>query len=396
MHKEDDLVCPSAWSARAKQMSSRAAMLPSSSSDDGGGESTDLLKSDVSDYQAQVDDRHAASNDVPSAMALCKRKWSWCEVAKAQQKDAQECCQEQKRLKWAVGEHMDLLASLQEMMKTSQRLCLEEWKCNRLPQDATSWKQGILNMLTRDYERLDTMLIRNDLVDATTNLCKTVVRRGPDGAVTSIDKVTHLRLSCHLYDDVVKIMNALVLTEKGRECLVKGTKWDALELVERMEHDAMYIKCKAKCLAGAVPWLQGQVAVKRFVEPSRVVFVVRSVLEDARHPLPQPGETCYPHDEVGWFVVERKAVCAVKSIVSCTPPPPAAATAACAVSRALQSVHTWFRSCVNIYRQQNRSVTELFVHALCQRFRPLVVERSPGPPPISSAEPAPEMVSKTP
>ncbi|KAG9404730.1 hypothetical protein AC1031_004936 [Aphanomyces cochlioides] len=325
------------------------------------------LAKEVADLQARL-------NDISkNTTTLCKRKWCWSDVAASQRQDVEDGYHEQKRLKLAVDEHMDLIASLQEVMKTTQRINLEEWRCNRLPQDEAAWKAGILNMLTRDYERLDTMLVRNGLVDVSTNLCKTVVRRDCRGSVASIDKVTHLRLQVTTFDDIVKIMNALIMTERGRECLVKGTKWDTLQLLERMEQDSMYMKCKAKCAAGAIQWLEGQVAIKRFVEPNRVVFVVRSVLEDARHPVAQ-GE-CYPHDEVGWFVVERKAcMCSVKSIVSCTPSPPkdTCHVVARCIQNASDSVQKWFRSCVNVYRQQNRSVTELLVHALAQRFRPLV------------------------
>ncbi|ETW04124.1 hypothetical protein H310_04484 [Aphanomyces invadans] len=358
---------------------------------------------EVQSLAKELNDLQARLNDLTNrATSSCKRKWTWCDVAMSQRKELDDGLHEQKRLKLAVDEHMEIIASLQEVVKSSQRVRsvtnsssstvhshlgrqvpMEDWRCNRLPEDEAAWTAGILNMLTRDYERVDTMLVRNGLVDCHSNLCKTVVRRNLCGSVISIDKLTHLQLQCHTFDDVVKIMNALVLTDRGRECLVKGTKWDTLELLERMEANSMYMKCKAKCPAGAIQWLEGQVAVKRFVELNRVVFVVRSVLEDARHPMAHL-RPCYAHDEVGWFVIERQVsrdsptgvVCCVKSIVSCTPSSP---QPACAFTTALYSAATsaadcvqkWFRSCVNVYRQQNRSVTELLVHALAQRFRPL-------------------------
>ncbi|RHY93134.1 hypothetical protein DYB35_001956 [Aphanomyces astaci] len=359
---------------------------------------------EVQSLVQQVSDLQTRLNELTSnatTLTACKRKWSWCDVALSQRKELSDGLHEQKRLKLAVDEHRDIIASLQEVVQSSQRIPMEDWRCNRLPEDQAAWTDGILSMLTRDYERVDTMLVRNGLVDCSTNVCKTVVRRGLCGTVTSIDKVTHLQLQCHTFDDVVKIMNALVLTERGRECLVKGTKWDSLELLERMEHNSMYVKCKAKCHAGTIQWLEGQVAVKRFVELNRVVYVVRSVLEDDRHPMNHPNETCYSHDEVGWFVIERQAsaqssataVCCVKSIVSCTPSPPRQ----CVVAKAIHSValsaadcvQKWYRSCVNVYRQQNRSVTELLVHALAQRFRPLSHTTSLPPPPISSSSSSP-------
>ncbi|KAF0700002.1 Aste57867_9482 [Aphanomyces stellatus] len=320
-------------------------MYADNSSDDDSAELCALAK-DVLDLQACL---------MNLSRCPASRKRRWCEKQAGSHYDS-------KRMKTSgATEHAHLFAQLQCLVQSTPCVLVEDWVLNMLPQEKATWTRGIHSMLARDYDRLSTVFVRNGLYDPTASLCKTTVRRSESGAVTSIDKVAYLRLAAGAFDDVAKVSAALLMTPKGRACLVQGTKWDPPALLEHVDEHTLYLQCHAKVDAGAIPSLAGRVAIQRFVEPTRVVFVLRSVRSDARFPI-EKGAAAFAHDEVGWFVVEKHGdVCEIKSVVSCTPSAP------CDKS---------LRSCVNMYRQPNRSMTELVLHALAARCR----RDQPSPP----------------
>ncbi|EQC31633.1 hypothetical protein SDRG_10798 [Saprolegnia diclina VS20] len=320
----------------------------------------------------------AEANALTAQLALLqrnprKRKIPWRDVAIAQANELQMVLHENKRLKEALSEHTRMAHALQKAMVQAQEFQLEEWKCHRLPSDSARWKDGLQKMLAEDHDHTNSHLIRHGLCDAVSEVESTQVRRHADGSVAAIDKLTHVYFPHESIASLAKVCTELLTTEVGRATIISGTQWQRLQPIDSSlvdDEGILYLSGDAKVPTGPSHGLHGHIAIQRFVEPARVVFVFRSVLEDQRYPLEYGNVPKYAHNEVGWLVMEpsrRQRGVSVKSIVTCTPnlyTPPMCPFAARGAPPILQPL---MRGCVNMYRQPNRSVTELLVRGLVEK-----------------------------
>ncbi|OQR94415.1 hypothetical protein ACHHYP_01312 [Achlya hypogyna] len=300
-----------------------------------------------------------------------KRKISWHDVAATQATELQVVLHENKRLKDALGEHTKVAQALQRAMIQAQEFQLEEWKCHRLPFDSSRWKEDIQKMLAEDHDHTNSHLIRFGLCDAISEIEGTTVRRHPDGSVAAIDKVAHVYLPHASVASLTDVCSELLKTESGRTSIIQGTQWKVLRAIDSSlvdQHGIIYLSGHANVPSGISYGLQGNIAVQRFVEPCRAIFVFRSVLEDQRYPIDFGSVPKYAHNEVGWLVIEpnrRSRGVSVKSIVTCTPN---LYTPACPFTHsAPPMMQALMRGCVNMYRQPNRSLTELLVRSLIEK-----------------------------
>ncbi|OQR88750.1 hypothetical protein THRCLA_10123 [Thraustotheca clavata] len=311
-----------------------------------------------------------------------KRKIPWREVAVIQGTELQLALNENKRLKEALHEQTTMASDLQKAMIKAQEFQVEEWKCQRLPFDCIRWMDGIEKMLAEDYDHTNSLLIRHGLCDILEEIEKTQVKRLADGSVASIDKKVHILFPNESIENVTEICTELLTTDKGLGQLIKGTQWQALDALDSSlveKNGLIYLTGSAKVPGGVSHGLQGNIAVQRFLEPNRVVFIFRSVLEDKRYPIKHDNVPMYIHNEVGWVVIEpdrEKHGISIKSIVSCTPnlhtPNLSPVCPLAAYSASPPVLHpitkTMMRGCVNMYRQPNRCLTELIVRGLLDRI----------------------------
>ncbi|OQR85437.1 hypothetical protein ACHHYP_11830 [Achlya hypogyna] len=248
----------------------------------------------------------------------------WERKARAQKLGCQKATQENSRLKYAVQEQLTALVKLQELVlyppktETYPGNAMVDWKLRKLPAVQQARHASFHALLDDAYDHVDTLLLSRGLGDA------------PPGHKT-LKVTTSTAVSIEF--EAVKCLK----TPLERASAKFWASWnDArrhpihVQILEIIGSNAVYMK-QTETLHGSVPYLHRLVAMKRYVEDDRVVFVIRTILDDEKHPVP---DGLFTGDDAIAIVIER-----VNSWESCRrlcllgtlplDPPPKSPFAAC-------------------------------------------------------------------
>ncbi|OQR87241.1 hypothetical protein ACHHYP_20412 [Achlya hypogyna] len=208
----------------------------------------------------------------------------WEKIARSQKLAAQRGQTENFRLKRALEDQLQLAEALNKLLVKRPRLAgtpvmdIEDWRLRRLPADTTSRHTTFHELMDDAYDNIETLLVRSGILDAPTGHRALTVAEERDSIVISVQSVAELNahyLACS--DKIWAIWS--------------GAAGPALpsaryELLESFGPDGVYFRVVIS-IDEHGPCIYMLYAVKRYVETNRVVFVLKTVLDDERYPPPE-------------------------------------------------------------------------------------------------------------
>ncbi|OQS08026.1 hypothetical protein THRCLA_00003, partial [Thraustotheca clavata] len=199
-------------------------------------------------------------------------------------------------LKKLVEEQLKVIQALERIVNKKPRLL-------SFPTSADSlWKQAILGIHERDdqlerlaqyqYDRLDSEWIRLGIYDAA-------------------ERNERMRKSFVTGEDTMTLNLVGTITKPIKPKAIADFFWDqklgkigpACEIMSMVHSDLVYLREDLKLIDDSMPMLETRVALRRYIETNRIVFVWKAIVQDE----------LYPHessnligDQTGWVVFEDK------------------------------------------------------------------------------------------
>ncbi|OQR83986.1 hypothetical protein ACHHYP_14046 [Achlya hypogyna] len=219
----------------------------------------------------------------------------WERKARAQKLGCQKASQENSRLKGALQEQLTAMTKLRDLVLLTPRQMaypsndMVDWKLRKLSVAEETRHSCLQALLDDAYDRVDTLLLSRGLCDA------------PPGHKTL--KVTTSSVISIEFEAVKRL--AIPFENASANFWVSWN--DArrhpshVEILESIGSNTVYVK-QTELLHGAVPYLHRLAAMKRYVEKDRVVFVIRTILDDEKHPVP---DGLFMGDDTVIIVLER-------------------------------------------------------------------------------------------
>ncbi|OQR83984.1 hypothetical protein ACHHYP_14050 [Achlya hypogyna] len=224
----------------------------------------------------------------------------WEKKARLQKLGCQKSAQENARLKKAIEEQLKIAETLNQLLVKRPRLAsfptmdMVNWKLRRLPLDTTGRHACLRAILSDAYERVDTMLLRHGLFDAP-NGHKTFNVNATGNAIEMHVQAVHI-LPSHFLAVAMQLWSLWSdPSHTAFQSLFKS------RVLETLGDDTIYAE-QIETLRGAVPYMYRLSVLKRFVEDDRVVFVITTILDDAKYPPPKDQ---YISNDQLTLVIER-------------------------------------------------------------------------------------------
>ncbi|KAF0684263.1 Aste57867_23727 [Aphanomyces stellatus] len=213
---------------------------------------------------------HAAevAGTVPAAMPFWKR------TAKLERIEMHKVQHENEQLRDAVDQQGTFIQQMQRVFRKKPRLTLvddiesEEWQSYRLAAKASLRATAIHAIADRQFRRMQNAFLRAGVLDCKETLYRSQLVTEANGAST-FQLVNHITLAAPVH---------IVGTAIWRWLSVEGAS-ERLNEIERIDEHTVYTRAGDK----VQPW-QSNLIRKRYLQANRVIFVARSVLEDARIP----------------------------------------------------------------------------------------------------------------
>ncbi|KDO29458.1 hypothetical protein SPRG_05996 [Saprolegnia parasitica CBS 223.65] len=218
----------------------------------------------------------------------------WERTARNQKIASQRAFIENTRLKRVLEDQLELAGALEKLLVKRPRLAalplqdVADWKLRRLPSEPTRRAAAFHAMLDDAHTHLETLLVRTSILDA---------------------PIGHRRLSVHEVDDSIRVSMQSVADISKDFVACSDAIWSRwhgqlsaslphvrMELIEDFGASGVYVQLSSSLdTTSHVPCVYIMYAIKRFIFQDRIVFVLKTVLEDVMHP-PPPGQLVGNHN----------------------------------------------------------------------------------------------------
>ncbi|EQC28190.1 hypothetical protein SDRG_14014 [Saprolegnia diclina VS20] len=240
----------------------------------------------------------------------------WAGRAKNQAVAAQETLHENARLQELLRDQLRTIATLQRAFARKPKLCdfpcVAPWKMASL--GTTGRREAKAKLLQHQRTQLETEWIRHRL-DEYHARCDSVQTHYAQSVGDAL--YVHF-VECHSWsldvDAVAGVVWGLLTRQLTREPQIYVTSEAEVD-----DDNTTYFRFAARILGPSLPLVDGRLLAGRFVEADRVVFVTRSILDDALYPT-DPSH--FVDNQCGWIVVQRvdDATTRLTSYARFTPP----------------------------------------------------------------------------
>ncbi|OQR87220.1 hypothetical protein ACHHYP_09321 [Achlya hypogyna] len=217
----------------------------------------------------------------------------WKRAARSQKLAAKKACLENTRLKRGLQDQLELAGALEKLLVKRPRLAalplmdVADWKLRRLPAEPTCRAAAFHAMMEDAFEHLETMWIRTGILDVE------IGQRSLN--VTEVDDA--IRVSAKSASTVQKdfLSCSDVIWSMWQGNIVRQMPHVRMQHTEQFGVNGLYVQLSTSYEpAFHVPFVYIMYAIKRFVYEDRVVFVLKTALEDELHP-PPPGQLIGNH-----------------------------------------------------------------------------------------------------
>ncbi|OQR97401.1 hypothetical protein THRCLA_06989 [Thraustotheca clavata] len=228
----------------------------------------------------------------------------WKSVARAQKLASEKASRENARLKRAIEDQLQLAQMLTQLLSKRPRLAsfpsidMANWRLRRLPADATAREECFLAIMADAYDHVDTTLLQRGLLNALHGHRTFKVFPSHCGGSISIDiqyvhelPINFLAASS-IFWDVWKDTNGQHIPGIFES-----------NMLEKFGQDTVYME-QFDTFRGTKPYLRRLCGMKRYIEKSRVVIGMRTILEDELYPAPRG---LYIGNDAATIVFERKS-----------------------------------------------------------------------------------------
>ncbi|KDO24900.1 hypothetical protein SPRG_09544 [Saprolegnia parasitica CBS 223.65] len=289
-----------AWVAALHSTSIDAATLPDQSMRPAKRRRTSL-RDEVLHLRAKHDALTAQLDALTAnASAMTTPSSIWADRAKDQAVAAQLALHENARLQELVRDQLKTIAALQRAFARKPKLCdfpcLASWKLATL--GTSGRREAKAKLMQHQYELLATEWIRHGLhdIDAQGNDVRKRFMQVVDDAL-----YVHF-VECHAYPVDYTVIADAVWGMLTRQLKPQPELYSVAEDVD-IDDDIVYIRFLAILDGTAMPPINGRLLARRFVESNRIVFVTRSIVDDALFPS-DPGH--FHDNQCSWIVVEPR------------------------------------------------------------------------------------------
>ncbi|OQR97396.1 hypothetical protein THRCLA_06986 [Thraustotheca clavata] len=229
---------------------------------------------------AQLTTELAALTEFNDLQVLTSENY-WERVARNQKKSLQQASAENNRLKRALNDQLQLATSLNRLLVKRPRLAIPpsmdiaDWKLRRLPMEPTQRAAAYHSLMDDAYHNLATLFIQSKILEAPVGHRMLNVSEQNESIIISFQSVANLHedfaSSSQRLWDIWKEKNGLVIPSAN------------FAFLQDFGPDGVYFRVVAN-MNKTLPCIYILYAIKRYVEANRVVFVLKTVLEDEMYP----------------------------------------------------------------------------------------------------------------
>ncbi|KDO29461.1 hypothetical protein SPRG_05999 [Saprolegnia parasitica CBS 223.65] len=197
----------------------------------------------------------------------------------------QQATMENARLKRSLEDQLHLATALDKLLVKRPRLAVmsvadtADWKLRRLPSEPAARTAALDAILADAYENVESLFVRSRILDAAPGHRSLTVTEVDDALSVAVESVAVLP---HAFLDASENVWTFWAHSDGLQ--LSFARYERLQTVG---NDTVYCRVTA-CLEEGAPCIGMLYAIKRFVQDDRVVFVLKTVLEDEDYPWP-PG-----------------------------------------------------------------------------------------------------------
>ncbi|EQC28693.1 hypothetical protein SDRG_13568 [Saprolegnia diclina VS20] len=250
----------------------------------------EYLRTKVVELESQLSTLQAAEAPLVAASP-------WQTMARQMRVEKDAAISEREQLKRELAEQIEFGKTLESLLKKRPKLAAlpqldaDQWKLYRLVQDPTLRREAVANILEHQYEALSGALIESNLLeqeDDVTAFAPYLAKHFDDQLITTATLCKTIEYDMHT---VARMMWLLL----SAGCSLNRTTFHRLET---FDEDTIYIANE-----GRWEFLinQTRLLMKRYVETDRIVFVMRTILEDELSPhAPEALVT----NKSAWFLLE--------------------------------------------------------------------------------------------
>ncbi|OQR97400.1 hypothetical protein THRCLA_21942 [Thraustotheca clavata] len=248
-----------------------------------------------------------------------KQSSYWEKKARMQKLFRQKASKENTRLKEAIEEQIKIATTLKQVLEDNvihevfQSGDMVNWKLRRMPSDRFARHECFHAIVDDAYERAETILLERGLFDCVNGHKSFNVGVNANECI-SIEIQAVKILPCNF------MVAAKSFWSHWNDAETHPIK---VRMLETFGPDGIYLE-QFEMLPGDIPYIRRLAAMKRYVEKDRVVFVMRTILEDPYYPAPPE---LYVGDHAMTLVLERindketwRRLCVIGKIPSEAPP----------------------------------------------------------------------------
>ncbi|OQR95521.1 hypothetical protein ACHHYP_00083 [Achlya hypogyna] len=249
------------------------------------------LRDKHDELKKQLDALHANSHPVTAT--------PWQARAVHQIKGARRALRENARLKELLTEQLQVIDALERVLKKRPQLSTyqasEAWRYAIL--GVAERAQSIEQILAEQLERLESLWVYHGLFVA--------LERG--------EEMRKSVMQSTVADGSLQLLSCATFTMPLDYCAMSDVIWNlkvgadapsSIEVLERFGPDICYYREVTTLNAATQPTMESRTVVQRFVRPTHIVFVWRTILEDQAVPL-DPNRLI--NNLSGWSVVHAKS-----------------------------------------------------------------------------------------
>ncbi|KDO29455.1 hypothetical protein SPRG_05993 [Saprolegnia parasitica CBS 223.65] len=225
----------------------------------------------------------------------------WEQVARTQQRGSHQAHKENARLKRALEEQLEVATVLEQLLVKRPKLAafptldMVDAKLRHLPIAADARRASFLAIMADAYDRVDTTLLRRGLLDAPIGHRSFRVEPSTSGSSMFID-IQYVHAQGRDYVSAAAHFWSIWTSNQT----LPGT-FDS-KVLERFGDDTVYME-QFDTFHGTAPYLRRLCGMQRIVENRRIVFVMRTILDDEKHP---PVDGLYIGNDAATIVFEPK------------------------------------------------------------------------------------------
>ncbi|OQR97398.1 hypothetical protein THRCLA_06987 [Thraustotheca clavata] len=234
------------------------------------------------EQSAQLTARLTALSSVKSLQDESSTNY-WEKVARNQKMSTEMAVLENTRLKRALEEQLQIVGALEKLLIKKPRLAtmptmdLLDWKLRKLPTEPTKRFEAFNAMVNDAFVNLESLFVRTGVLEIRPDHRSINVAEENESIKITVKSIREIQRD---FRDISAVMWAGLTGS-----LTQLSSHAHFEVLESFGFNATYIRITTSLEPG-VPCLCLLYAVKRYDLEDKIVFVMKSVLEDEKNPVP--------------------------------------------------------------------------------------------------------------